>query len=222
MSLPASGQINISQLQNVMGGANPIYLSEYYQNASSGYTSGVTGIPNIGSTIRISNFYGKSKSSGGGGSTVPTPVQTVFTGTYVWSGGGSTTYEWVSGCSGTNASRTGVRTFNNIGVYGQYRTNTIYHPELILQARAGDTITFSVNMRATAAYTELIRAFINLGGGYYQIGSVTVASTNYTLTVNYVIPSGTAAGNYALCGMNDYASADGSYRSVNYYSLHIW
>jgi hypothetical protein len=61
MSLPASGEIRISQLQTVMGGGNPIYLSEYYQNNTNGFTSGISGIPNIGSTIRISNFYGKSK-----------------------------------------------------------------------------------------------------------------------------------------------------------------
>jgi hypothetical protein len=62
MVLPASGnQILFSQIQTEMGGTNPIYLSEYYANASSGYCSGVTGIPNSGSVITCSQFQGKSK-----------------------------------------------------------------------------------------------------------------------------------------------------------------
>ena len=61
MSLPSTGQISLSNIQTIMGGTNPISLSEYYQNASQGYTSGITGIPNINSVISLNMFRGKSK-----------------------------------------------------------------------------------------------------------------------------------------------------------------
>ena len=61
MSLPSTGQISLSNIQTIMGGTNPIALSEYYQNASTGFTSGISGIPNINSVIKLSTFQGKSK-----------------------------------------------------------------------------------------------------------------------------------------------------------------
>ena len=48
MTMPVSGTvISFSDLQAVFGGEYPINIDEYYLNASTGYTSGVTGIPNI-------------------------------------------------------------------------------------------------------------------------------------------------------------------------------
>jgi hypothetical protein len=47
----------------MFGGTNPITMSEYYNNNASGFTTGVTGIPNSGATISISHFYGKAKAS---------------------------------------------------------------------------------------------------------------------------------------------------------------
>jgi len=47
----------------MFGGTNPITMSEYYNNNASGFTTGVTGIPNSGATISISHFYGKAKPS---------------------------------------------------------------------------------------------------------------------------------------------------------------
>jgi len=62
MTMPATGSvISFSDLQTVFGGTNPIDMDEYYQNASTGYTNGVSGIPNINSTISLDMFYGKSK-----------------------------------------------------------------------------------------------------------------------------------------------------------------
>ena len=62
MTMPASGaRIALSDLQTVFGGVEPIKMDEYYQDASTGYTSGVTGIPNINSTISLNMFYGKAK-----------------------------------------------------------------------------------------------------------------------------------------------------------------
>lgn len=61
MVIPSTGQVSFLDIQNEFGGANPIKISEYYQNASSGFTTGVSGIPNIGSQIKLSHFRGKSK-----------------------------------------------------------------------------------------------------------------------------------------------------------------
>lgn len=62
MALQSSGSISLSQIQTEHGGSNPISLSEYYQNASPDLvTSNNTGVPNTGSSISISNFYGTSQ-----------------------------------------------------------------------------------------------------------------------------------------------------------------
>lgn len=218
MVLQSSGVISFGNIQTEFGGVNPIDLSEYYQNNANGYTSGVSGIPNTGSTLTVSQFYGKAKVVSSG---PPAPVQTVFTGTYAWVGGGSTYYEWLTGCAGTNSSRTGVSTFNNIGTQGQNRAGAIYYPELILQARAGDTIVFTINMNTLYGDYEHIRGWVNLGAGYFQIGEIWV-NGSYQFAISYTIPVGTPAGNYALSALNDYGYGDGSYRSVNYYSLHVY
>ena len=216
MVLQSNGTISFNDIQTEFGGVNPIYFDEYYNNAITGYTAGIIGIPNIGSQISLKDFYGKSKGP-------PTPVQTTFYGTYAWVGGRNTSSEWVNGCSGSNLTRSNVSTFNNRYSQGAGRPGALYYPDLILQARAGDTIRFIVSMsNGINADHEYIRAWINLGGGYYQIGNTLDTYGGNTLTVDYTIPVGTPAGNYALCGMNDYAYYDSYYRSVNYYSLHIW
>lgn len=61
MSLPASGPISFSEIQRVLGGSNPISLSEYYANAAGGYAAGVPGIPSTGVPIPVSAFRGKAK-----------------------------------------------------------------------------------------------------------------------------------------------------------------
>ncbi len=61
MVLPSSGYISFSNIQVEFGGQNPIFISEYYSNSTSNYTTGVGGIPTIGNAITLSNFFGKSK-----------------------------------------------------------------------------------------------------------------------------------------------------------------
>ena len=69
MTMPVSGaRIAFSDLQTVFNGEHPISIDEYYQDASTGYTSGVTGIPNINSgipdiksPISLYMFYDKAK-----------------------------------------------------------------------------------------------------------------------------------------------------------------
>lgn len=61
MVLQSTGAISLANIQTEFGGANPIGMNEYYANNASGYTSGVTGIPNSGTSISIYQFYGKAK-----------------------------------------------------------------------------------------------------------------------------------------------------------------
>ena len=63
MSIPNTGEVKFSNIQTVFGGTNPVSISEYFTNANPTYTTGVTGIPAIGSSISISGFRGKSKIS---------------------------------------------------------------------------------------------------------------------------------------------------------------
>ena len=60
MVLSSTGPLSFADIQNEFGGTNPISLGEYYSNATSGYTSGVNGIPNTGSGLSLSTFRGKS------------------------------------------------------------------------------------------------------------------------------------------------------------------
>lgn len=61
MTTPSSGIIKLSDIKNVFGGTGITKLSDYYSNSSKGYTTGISGIPLIGSFIKFSNFYNKSK-----------------------------------------------------------------------------------------------------------------------------------------------------------------
>lgn len=61
MVLPSIGEISFLDIQNEFGGTPPISMSEYYVNAVESYTSGVSGIPNIGAAIDMFTFRGKAK-----------------------------------------------------------------------------------------------------------------------------------------------------------------
>ena len=85
MVLPsASNTISFSNVQFEMGGVNPISLSEYYANAASGYCSGISGIPNTGSSISMSQFWGKS--SGVPNVSVNTPAYFGINSAPAWGG----------------------------------------------------------------------------------------------------------------------------------------
>lgn len=68
--LPTTGLLRFSDIRGVFGGVNPIKMSNYFSNASSGLMLGVTGIPNTGSVIQFSQFRGKSKKSIISGATI--------------------------------------------------------------------------------------------------------------------------------------------------------
>lgn len=65
-SITSSGTVLLSDIRTVFGGSNPVRLSNYYANATTGYTSGITGIPNLGSIITLQHFRGKSKGAANG------------------------------------------------------------------------------------------------------------------------------------------------------------
>lgn len=75
MPLASSGTISLSQVQTEFGGTNPISMSEYYTNAVSGFTSGITGLPSSGTTVSLSVFRGKAKTQ------LPIPTEIVVAGT---------------------------------------------------------------------------------------------------------------------------------------------
>ena len=59
MALQASGAISLADIQTEFGGANPISLSEYYNNGPY-VGSWVSGVPSSGA-ISVSSFYGKQR-----------------------------------------------------------------------------------------------------------------------------------------------------------------
>jgi len=204
-------KISLGDIQAVLGGVNPIRISEYYSNAAPG------------SIVRLSNFRNIILSA---------PQQTIFTGTYATLMSAEplinnqTAYEWITGCSGTNLTRNGLSTFNNINSQEKNRVSLLYYPQLILQAKAGDTIQFNINIYAISNYIETITGYVNFGDEYKKIGSVRTPTPmfdveyTYTLEITYTIPVGTPVGNYALGATNHY-DQDVRYMSGNAYSLQI-
>lgn len=63
MVLPTTGQISFQDIQDEFGGEHPIALDEYYSDSSSGFTTGVDGIPISGTEIGLAAFRGKEKPS---------------------------------------------------------------------------------------------------------------------------------------------------------------
>ena len=219
-STPSSGQISLNNLQTVFGGTNPINFSEYYLNAVTGYTSGVSGIPNIGTQIALSNFYGKTKTVAV--NYPPAAVQSTqsnFGNPWPF---GNTSYEWLTGASGTNLTRTGGSTFNNIGSYVRNRTNFVNNQSLILQAKPGDALRFVIqNGASSSGYYEVNSLLLHLGGGWFNVQSVG-ASGGHTDTINYTLSASLAPGSYGIFAYNNYSSAgNASYASGNFYSLHV-
>ena len=221
MALQASGQISLNNLQTQFGGTNPISFSEYYLNASTGYTTGVSGIPNIGTQISLSSFYGKAKTVVAS-NYPPAAVQSTQANFGNPWGFGATNYEWLSGASGTNLTRTGGTTFNNIGSYGQNRTNFVNNQSLILQAKPGDALRFVIqNGASSSSDSEINSLWLHLGTGWFLVQSVG-GSGGHTDTIDYTLSASLASGSYGIFAYNNYSSAGNSaYASGNFYSLHV-
>jgi hypothetical protein len=198
MSITPSAPISFSDLRTEFGGTATMSFSEYYQNAGTGYTTNVVGVPNTGTPISLGLFVGLKKPV----PPFPTPVAT----TYVnapWPFG-NTSYEWLTGASGINITRTGGTTFNNIGTYVRSRTNFVNNNNLILQAKAGDVLQFQLNNGATGSTdTEINSLWLNLGSGWVFVQSVSYMGS-HTATINYTLPTSLTSGNYGIFAYNNY------------------
>jgi hypothetical protein len=149
MVLQSTGVISLANIQTEFGGANPIGLDEYYLNGAYTTGSGATGIPTSGG-ISLGSFYGKSKVVAS--SWPPTAVQSSYGNFGLPWGLGNTGYEWQAGASGTNLTRTGGATFNNLGADNyRSRPNFINYQSLILQAKPGDALRFQIRNGAVNA-----------------------------------------------------------------------
>ncbi len=208
--------ISFSDLQTEFGGNDPISFSEYYKDAGTGYTTNVVGVPNTGTLISLGLFVGLKKYV----PPFPTPVATTYVNApWVF---GQTGYEWLTGASGINITRTGGTTFNNIGTYVRNRTNFVNNNNLILQAKAGDVLQFQLNNGATGSTdTEINSLWLNLGSGWEFVQSVS-GKGSYTATINKTLSSTLPAGNYGILCYNNYSTGGNTiYASGNFYSLHV-
>ena len=215
---PSSGQISLSNLQSVFGGTNPINFSEYYQNALTGYTSGVVGIPNIGTQIALSNFYGKTKIT-----IWPIPQQTNQASFgYPWPGSNGQ-YLRVTGASGTNVTRSGGSTFNNIQFYTASTPTSINCQNLILQAKAGDQIKISIQKLTGGNFQVYVRAWYNIGQGWFSPLWWRNTTTGFTtFDFYYTLPTSLAPGNYGIGATCQYnALTDTTFATSIFYSLHV-
>jgi len=219
MVLQSANAISFENIQTEFGGTNPIGIDEYYLNGIYTTGTGATGIPTSG-TISLNDFYGKSKIAGG--IWPPAAVQSTFTNFGLPWNVGNTFYERQAGASGTNLTRTGGSTFNNIGADNyQNRPNFINYQNLILQAKPGDTIRFTWLTVAIYNDYEVASALLNLGGGWFVVSSQASYGTRQN-SVDYTISASQAVGSYGILFYCDYNSAaSGTYSSANFYSLHI-
>jgi hypothetical protein len=219
MVLQSTGAISLENIQTEFGGATPISINEYYLNGIYTTGTGATGIPTSG-TISLNNFYGKSKIIGS--IWPPAAVQSTYSNFGLPWGLGSTYYEFQAGASGTNLTRTGGSTFNNLGADNyQNRPNFINYQSLILQAKPGDTVRFTWQTTALYGDYEVASALLHLGGGWFVISSQAGYGSRQN-SVDYTISASQPVGSYGIAFYCDYSSvASGSYSSANFYSLHI-
>lgn len=217
MPIPST-TVSFIDIQNELGGTNPISLNEYY-NVSGKFGFGISDIP-VSGQISVNDFRGKSKPS----TWPPATAETTYQGTYTqipWTTG-RTDEEWLTGASGTNLTRSDGSTFDNINSLGRYRSNFVNYQNLILQAMPGDTIRLTATHNNINSYwVEYLTLFINLGEGYVNIGDKRFTGSG-TGIWDYIIPASTPAGNYGLLFYNCYGNPGNTgYSSANFYSLQI-
>jgi hypothetical protein len=203
MVLQSSGAISLANIQTEFGGANPIGINEYYLNGVYTTGSGATGVPTSGA-ISLGSFYGKSKIVGS--AWLPTAAQTTYSNFPIPWGVGNTYYMWQNGASGTNLTRTGGSTFNNLGSDGQNRANFINYQNLILQCMPGDNLSFQMRNGANANYFTMACILLNLGAGWFIVAPP-YGNGSFTVSATYTLPATTAPGNYGIAVYCDYDHA---------------
>jgi hypothetical protein len=190
--------------------------------ASGGYVSGVSYIPTHSqpyTTIKFSDFYYQAPVTSG----PPNPPnQTENKG--VSGALGNTGYEIITGLYANNTSRTeGTTSFDNRGTAGRSSSNNVAYMNLIIQAKPGDVLNLIGRINTSGNYNEYCEFWVWLGSWSRFTAPNATFTGNKDFSVNYTIPSNTAAGNYALAVACSYSSVGASsYRSWKSYSLEVW
>lgn len=170
MVLPSTGPITLLQIKNEMlGSSTPILFSQYYANASSGFTTGVSGIPNTGNVISMSHFRGKSKTT-----TTTTTASAAYDvrSTTSYSGSGTALND-ISG-NGYNL------TFNTAPTYTTAPNSVTL---TTLAQRALGTALVSVPITNSAYSVELLFKFSANSGNFDKLFSYAVSNDRDGLQV---------------------------------------
>lgn len=169
--------------------------------------------------ISLSEFFNKAQVSNG----PPAPVASSIPGA---AGGlGNTTYEIITGLYANNTTRTeGTTSFDNRGIGGLGTSNNVSYPNLIIQAKPGDVLNLIGRIRTSGTYLEYCEFWVWFGVSWTRFaGPGASFYGDRDFSVNYTIPTGTSAGNYALAVASSYNTIEStSYRSWKSYSLHVW
>jgi hypothetical protein len=123
MVLNSTGSIKFSDLQTEFGGTPPISFSEYYSDAPTGFTTGVSGIPIIANgRIKISDFRGKGKNFGSLGGSGRLTVN--LSSLNLWHNNNAASFKSFipSFQDYTYANNTGTSLSYNFGLFGGNRT----------------------------------------------------------------------------------------------------
>lgn len=182
-----------------------------------------------GSGIVIIKYYIDETITGPPSGNAPEILETNYAGTYAnnpWPYGLYTSMEWLTGASGTNLTKNYVSTFNNMNTYGANRPGFINNSNLVLQATINDVIQLKSSHSSKYYYYAVkVTAFINLGSGYINLGTINLGSRASIGTWNYTIPSTTPPGNYGILiylAQAQNMNVDHNYNSTNFYSLQIF
>jgi hypothetical protein len=141
--------------------------------------------------------------------------------------GSSTTYEILTGVSGTNTT-TGINYFDTRDTIALGGANTTQYPFTIITGSIGQLLTFILRINTgSATYNENQSAYVNYGTGWVQIAAVTNQIVRVKdVTITYTIPAGTSPGQYSIVFQNDFSAvtaptAVGVYKSAREYVLKI-
>lgn len=108
MAFSATNSISFSQLKNKLNGGTSIKLSDYYQNSSTNYSKLIQNIPNIGNSISLSIFRGKSPvkifNATGADQSLTIPTGTTMILVKAWGAGGGGQYNGTIGGPGGYSS----------------------------------------------------------------------------------------------------------------------
>jgi len=189
--LQSSGQISLLDLQNELGGTDPIMLSEYFSDGS--FATGTTNIPASGNTITLANFYGTSK-----GLNITNNNSYYSNLTRV--NGSSYTLQQ----SGTNPNvQIQMNSSSSIGqvthLYGQERLQDFSSVEIsfevyITTSSAADALWFYMGQSATPSSSQIEGA---TGTGYQLIFEVYTANGSIPRGVNLFKNGSVSAVNYS-------------------------